>query len=82
MSKIQAWLETRAKYVWTNEDEDMTQRLLAISPDKRILSIDITIDDQVVAVCRTGAIVHKLPVEDYRGLMVWLNDNWDVEGVA
>ena len=82
MSKIQAWLETRAKYVWTNEDEDMTQRLLAVFPDKRILSIDIAIDDQVVAVCRTRAIVHKLPVEDYKGLMVWLNDNWDVEGVA
>ena len=82
MSKIQTWLEARAKYVWTNEDEDMTQRLLAVFPDKRILSIDIAIDDQVVAVCRTKAIVHKLPVEDYRELMVWVNDNWDVEGVA
>ena len=45
-------------------------------------SIDIAIDDQVVAICPTRVIVHKLPVEDYKGLMVWLNDNWDVEGVA
>ena len=82
MSNIQTWLEARAKYVWTNEDEDMTQRLLAVFPDKRILNIDIAIDDQVVAICQTRAIVHKLPVEDYKGLMAWLNDNWDVPSVV